>query len=181
MMKRMLGVVSLAIVTCAVCAQVYKWTDSQGVIHFSDRPHSGAETIKNIDIQSYSTPAPSAVPSIKPTEEEPVEKKQEEYTGLTISEPKEQETIRNNQGEVVVIVNVEPELFPDNTLQLIVDGVSKGAPQNKLAFTLSGIYRGTHTVAVQVLDANGKVLKTSPEITFFMQRPRVGMVNNPAR
>ena len=178
-MKRIGVVVSLAFIACVSFAQVYKWTDSQGVIHFSDTPHAGAETINNIQTQGYSSPPiPSSVPSIQNPS---TTKKQETYTKLAITQPADQSTIRNNQGYVVVTIEVEPQLLPGNSIQILFDGKAQGTPQNSLMFQLNGIYRGSHTIAVQILDANGEVLKTSPPVTIFMQRPRVGMVKRPGQ
>jgi hypothetical protein len=178
-MKRIGVVVSLAFIACASFAQVYKWTDSQGVIHFSDTPHSGAETIDTIQTQSYSSPASSS--SVTSIQNSSPIKKQEAYTKLAITQPTDQATIRNNQGYVVVTIEIEPQLLPGNSIQILFDGKAQGTPQSSLMFQLNGIYRGSHTIAVQILDTNGEVLKTSPPVTIFMHRPRVGMVKNPAR
>lgn len=179
-MKRIGIIVSLALITCASFAQVYKWTDTQGVVHFSDTPHPGAESIDNIKTQDYSTPASNQQQSTVPTIKKQVVKPQEEYTKLAITQPSDQETIRNNQGYVVVTTVVEPKLFRGNTIQIIFDGKPQGAPQTSLMFQLNNIYRGTHTIAVQILNEQGEVLQTSSEVTIFMQRPRVGMVKRPA-
>jgi len=172
-MIRGILVVSFMMIVCASYAQIYKWTDSQGVVHFSDTPHTGAEKIDALQAQSYSTPAPSAQPA---AQKHVIKKKQESYIKVAITQPTDQATIRNNQGYVVVTADVEPKLFPGNKAQIVFDDKPQGIPQSNLTFQLNGIYRGSHTIAVQILGANGKVLKTSPSITIFMHRPRVGMV-----
>ncbi len=40
------------------------------------------------------------------------------------------------------------------------------------------MYRGSHTIAVQVVNTEGKVLITSDMVTIYMQQPRVGMGRN---
>ncbi|RUR08274.1 DUF4124 domain-containing protein [Legionella sp. km772] len=178
-MLRQLIAVFLSLITCAVPAQVYKWTDSQGVVHFSDTPHSGAETINNIQTQSYSTPAPTTSATMPAISNEGGKNKKV-YSKIAILQPKDQATIRNNQGYVVVFTEVLPKLFPGNKLQIIFDGKAQGDPQESLMFQLNGIYRGTHTIAVQIVDENGDVIKTSPRVVIYMQRPRVGMVKHQA-
>lgn len=160
-------------IICASYAQIYKWTDSQGVVHFSDTPHTGAQAIDEQQIQNYSPPKPaissqSAMPLTA--------SKEGVYTNLAITQPTDQATIRNSQGYVVVTVNVEPKLFAGDKAQVVFDDKPQGAPQTKLLFQLNGIYRGSHTIAVQIVSADGQVVRTSPSITIFMQRPRVGMV-----
>ncbi len=172
-MLKQLIVVSLSLIICVSYAQVYKWTDSQGVVHFSDTPHVGAETINNIQTQNYSTPPQSTIPKI---EEQP--KKEKIYKNITILQPQDQATIRNNQGYLVVSVEVLPKLFPSDKVQIVFDGKAQGTPQDRLMFQLNGIYRGMHTIAVQIIDSKNEVVKTSSPVTIYMQRPRVGMVKN---
>lgn len=178
-MVRLLLTVILSLIICATQAQIYKWTDSQGIVHFSDTPHPGAETLNNLNLQSYSSPAPSTTSTIPAIEEEQKPKKPI-YTKIAIVQPEDQATIRNNQGYVVVTVQVEPKLFPGHGVQIVFDGKPQGMPQDSLTFQLNGIYRGSHTIAAQIVDAEGQVVKTSPRVVIYMQRPRVGMVRNQA-
>ncbi|HBD7470011.1 TPA: DUF4124 domain-containing protein [Legionella pneumophila] len=167
--------VFLMMVICLSSAQIYKWTDSQGVVHFSDKPHQGAEKIKIPEAQTYTPPANETGGSSEQEQKSVKQEDQEKYTKLEIIQPQNEATIRNNQGYVVVAVQIEPDLSPGNNLQLIFDGAPLGEPQPNLIFQLNGIYRGSHTIAVQVLNDKGDVLKVSDSITIFMHNPRVGM------
>jgi len=175
-----------------VQAEVYKWTDSKGIVHFSDKPHPDAEKIQLPKVQSYSSPSPVAEPADDSVSDETTTNEQDSvksdvpkdtdvtkspaYKNVSIIQPADQETIRNNQGYVSVIVQLEPELKVQDKLQLLFNGVPHGEPQAATVFALTNIDRGSHTISVDVLDAKGKVLKTSNKITIYMQRPRVGMV-----
>ena len=178
-MNKLFLAVALIMMTCTLHAEVYTWTDSQGVVHFSDSPHPGAEKIKIPEDQSFSTPSPSSSSSspkqedVGPTHEE--NNSEKSYTKIAIREPLNQATIRNNQGYVLVSVELEPKLSQGDNLQILFDGAPLGEPQPNTIFELNGIYRGSHTIAVQVLNAHGEVLLISDPITIFMQRPRVGM------
>ena len=98
-------------------------------------------------------------------------------------QPEDQATIRNNQGYLPIIVQTEPELKAGDKVQVIFDGAPLGEPQATTVFALRDITRGSHTLAVKVMNAEGKELNTSESITVFIQRPRVGMVpeTHPAR
>ncbi|WP_133127299.1 DUF4124 domain-containing protein [Legionella nagasakiensis] len=160
-------------------AQIYKWTDSSGNVHFSDKPHPGAEKVELPEVQTFSSPLPSPdSPSLADEATESLT----DYT-ITILAPKDQETIRNNQGYVAVNIQLEPELKTGDKLQMIFDGMPLGEPQATTVFALRDMNRGSHTLAVQVVNEKSKVLKTSDTITIFMHRPRVGMVpqTRPAR
>lgn len=164
--------VFLAFFIITANAQIYKWTDSNGIVHFSDVPHSGAKEIILPNVQS--TPSKASPPPA--SEEAAAEKPVLEYKNIGISQPKAEATIRNNQGFVPVIVETEPELMKGDLLQILFDGQEMGKPQNSKVFALDNVVRGSHTLAVQVMDKDGNILKTSETITIYMQRPRVGMV-----
>lgn len=168
----------LFITVCASYAQIYKWTDGNGVVHFSDTPHSGAEIVTIPDAQAL-TPQANKTPNIESElEKQPAATAEGEhhYSEIEIVDPANEATIRNNQGTVDIHIAVKPKLFTGDNLQLLLDGTAVGAPQNNLSFQLSGIDRGTHAIGVQVIDAEGNVLITSDKVTIYMHRARVGMV-----
>lgn len=45
-----LAIIISAVICSKVSAQVYQWQDEQGVIHFSDKPVSGAEKVRLIEL-----------------------------------------------------------------------------------------------------------------------------------
>ncbi|MGQ3889536.1 DUF4124 domain-containing protein [Legionella sp. CNM-1927-20] len=184
MIKVIISIFSLLLVN-PLCAEIYKWTDSQGVVHFSDEPHPGAEKVvlpptQTAPPSSTNTPTPTNTPTTPASTTNTVNSDsltQPDYT-VTITQPQNDATIRNNQGYVSVAVNVEPEIQKGVMLQLIFDNQPLGEPQASKNFILNNINRGAHTLAVQLIGANGDVLSTSDVVTFYMHRPRVGMVPN---
>ncbi len=155
--------------------QIYKWTDSSGNVHFSDKPNPGAEQIQLPTAQTYSQPTKAEVPAT--TEPPPPDDDANQpYRSVTIVQPEDQSTVRNNQGYLPIIVQLEPDLRKGDTIQLIFDGTPLGEPQVTPLFALRDIDRGTHTIAVKVLGADGKELNASPIITVFMHQARIGMV-----
>ncbi len=177
-MKKFFLGISLILLTCASYAQVYTWTDSQGVVHFSDTPHPGAEKIQIPEPQTFSPSTPTPKQEIAPANHNNMNESEHSYTKVVIREPENQATIRNPQGYAVVSVEVAPQLSEGDKLQLIYDGSPLGDPQPNTVFELNGMYRGSHTIAVQVVNADGKVLITSDTVTIYMQQPRVGMGHN---
>ncbi len=111
--------ISLILLTCASYAQVYTWTDSQGVVHFSDTPHPGAEKIQIPETQTFSPSTPTPKQEIAPANRNNLDDSGHSYTKVAIREPENQATIRNPQGYVVVSVEVEPQLSEGDKLQLI--------------------------------------------------------------
>ena len=45
------------------CADMYKWTDQNGVTHFSDVPPASEKNIETIETPDYPSPSPSTAPS----------------------------------------------------------------------------------------------------------------------
>lgn len=159
-------------------AQIFRWTDANGTVNFSDIPHPGSQ---KIILPKTITTMPPEKKSEKTSEKSSLKADEStiEYEALFISQPANNETIRNNQGLVPVIVDLKPDLAPEHLLQLIFDGKPLGKPQSGLSFALNDVNRGSHTIAVQVIDKEGKALATSDAVTIYMQRPRVGMVQRP--
>ncbi|KTD21269.1 DUF4124 domain-containing protein [Legionella londiniensis] len=172
-MRRLFILISLMIFLPILHAEIYKWTDSEGNVHFSDKPHPGAEKIDLPPVQTFSPPPtpPPAETMVNPE----VAAKTPDYE-IAISQPENDATIRNNQGSVSVALEIQPRLNPGDKVQIVFDGTPIGEPQTATVFQLSDINRGAHTLAAQIVGSDGKVISTSETITIYMHRPRVGMV-----
>lgn len=155
-------------------AQIYKWTDSAGNVHFSDEPRPGAEKVELPEVQTFS--APPLPPTPQPSQSFAGNNAEAiDYT-VNILSPDDQATIRNNDGFVSVMIEVNPKLAANDKLQIVFDGTPLGSPKATTVFALRDINRGSHTIAAQLIDTSGKIVTTSEEVTIYMHRPRVGMV-----
>lgn len=175
-MNKLFAVLSLTLVICASYAQIYKWVDRQGNVHYSDTPHQGAEVINIPEMQSDTKQIPVTTPSSSEEREQQNTIKLKRQYNVTIIQPENGATIRNNQGHVKVIAQVEPNLISDDKLQILYDGTLLGEPQKTLEFEVNDMYRGSHTLEVQIVDNEGNVINNSDPITIYVFRPRVGMV-----
>jgi hypothetical protein len=169
-----LGLTLLVLLSLPLHAQVYRWIDSQGVVHFSDTPHVGADQYHAPKAQSFTSPT---VPSKKQSMQSKPDVHL--YKNVIISEPLNESTLRNNQGSFLVAVELSPALFSGDNLQLLIDGTPYGTPQTEVVFEVDGIHRGAHTLQIQVVNSKGTVLKTSEKITIFMHRPIVNTFFEP--
>ena len=163
-----------ALILCFVgfgYAEVYTWVDEEGATHFSDKPHEGAKTLDVPSTQVFSAPA---------VENSDLQDKQEakntkSYSSLVITDPQDRVTIRNTEGFVALVAKATPNLKTNDYAQLLLDGSPLGETQKSLAFAVRGILRGSHTLAVQIISKDGKVLIASPTITIYMMPPRTNM------
>jgi len=151
---------------------LYKWVDRDGTTHFSDQPHPGAEAIV---VQEIQTVPPLEVPAAarpSPATEA------YSYDSVTFTSPANEETIRDNSGNVSVTVAVTPPLRPDfgHRLTVLMDGGLIGESESIL---LTNVDRGTHSLTATVVDGQGKVL-ASGSSTFHLQRHSV-LNNAPAQ
>ncbi|BCA95306.1 hypothetical protein TUM19329_16670 [Legionella antarctica] len=122
-MTKFFQVAALMMILSPSYAEIYTWIDSQGVVHFSDNPHQGAEKLKLPAGQSYSALSlPSSVPEEDGSATHEANKSSETsdsdkpYTKIAIREPLHGATIRNNQGYILVSVELEPKLSEGDNL-----------------------------------------------------------------
>lgn len=156
----------------AAAATAYKWVDADGVTHYSDRPHPGAERIEPGPAQTYDAkqanpvPRTTAATPAAPAPEAGVPR----YGRCEIAAPRNDEALVNAYS-VSASVRLEPRLRGGDTVTLLLDGRSVQGPGLSTTFTLSPIDRGTHTLAARIADASGRSLCETPSITFHVRQP----------
>jgi len=159
-------------------AVVYKWTDSDGVIHYSDQPVPGAEKIFTA---SGSTPGGS-VSSVRPASPgvpAPNPKKNVapglEYSQFAITSPVPDQTFFGDDV-ISVHLTLEPSLKPDQTVTWHLNGrqLDDQAP-TATQFTLPHLDRGTYAIAATVTDsATGESSSTDSVNFFVLQTSELG-------
>jgi hypothetical protein len=146
---------------------IYSYTDAEGNRVFTDRPTGQAmEEVQlkpSNSMAAQPTPAPRVVQPPKPQEATI------RYQ-LQILSPAADEAIRNNAGSVSVTVQAEPALQPGHAYQVLLDGQPFGTPGEETTFELSNVDRGTHQLAVAVVDAQERVLQQSESLSFHLIR-----------
>lgn len=148
---------------------VYKWVAPDGSVHFSDHPHAGAD---RITLPKWAPPQPRR-PVLSPSPAGPTETPVfYVYNRLTIIKPESGENVRDNQGNVEVTLTVEPNLntTEDHRIQILLDGQVQGTPSPSLEQSLTGVERGRHRVAAQVINERGRILITSRPVNFYLKQ-----------
>jgi hypothetical protein len=176
-MRWMWMVLLLPMSAGAVAGEMWRWVDANGVVHFSDRPHPGAERVELGSAQSYTAPA------IPPPRREQPEQEGEPaslYSRLSIVSPSEGETLWNIGGELNVQIALEPLLASGHQLRIFLDGSQvEGVPQGATQFTIGEVFRGERTLRASIVDAQGRELVSSETVTFFVQQTSVLNPNRP--
>ena len=150
-----------------VSAEVYRTTDENGNVIFTDKPSPGAEEIEIDEVQTVSPPP---VRDFRYTP--PKKKGKSNYKKAEITTPKNDDVITGGTGNVSVSISLEPALQDTDRIVLYMDG-EKQSDSSSTSFELSNLDRGTHTIKVDIINKGGKVLKSSSPVSFTVQRPSV--------
>ncbi len=176
MRRRALTIIltSLVLAPALAATTVYRWVDEQGVVHFSDQPHPGAQKMRVEDAPTFpATPipqTPSAAPAPGPGA--PTE-------SCSIESPGDQQNLMNTY-EVSGSIRMPGQLDQGDRVVLMLDGkVLAGAAELSGAFHIPQIDRGAHTLSAQVVAPGGQVICQTPQITFFVHQPSTQNPQNP--
>ena len=175
MLKRLFLGITALLVTSAVFAQAYRWVDEDGVIHYSDRPHPGAERIQLPSSGRASVTTRTPVPTTRraaPKPESAAEQKAFSYELLEVSAPAPEETLWNIEGVLNVTINLQPALQPGHQVRVHFDGTPRMV--SGTSFQIEEVYRGVHNVQVEILDETGKLMIRSLPNRFYVQAMAIG-------
>jgi len=162
------------VATCAVdAAVIYKWTDADGVVHYSDQAVPGAEKIvtssssssssngigRGAHASSADTPGKKATPA------------RLEYADFAIESPTKEQVFF---GEEIIPVRLrlDPELKPNHTISWYLNGspLTDQAPTSR-SFTLQSLSRGTYQISATVTDTVTGESQNSEGVTFYVRQP----------
>lgn len=156
-------------------AGVYRWVDADGSVVYGDNPpkKSGA---KSVDLpiltvaDGYAPQQPGTTPAaVTPATPPEKENTPAAYSDFKITAPAANEAIRANDGNLSVNISLTPELKNGDGITLYLDSkqVATGAA---LAFPLTGMERGEHTVFAVLNDAKGNIIQNTETVKFNVLR-----------
>lgn len=156
--------------TASVSADAYTWTDENGIVHYSDRPHPGAKRIV-LDQSSKSRSKPTArTPSalqVRATENLPTDTPFS-YDSLDVASPGAEETLWNIGGSLTVSLALSPGLQQGHQVRVYFDG--KPQIVSGTNFQLQNVYRGVHNLQAEVIDETGTLMIRSRPSRFYVQQ-----------
>jgi len=182
-----LGIGSLALSALGghAAERIYKTVDADGNVVFTDVPPKEGERSQAVDVQSTNTfdetagmPAAESQPTQTwRTDAAPEENSDDDadaapryqYTTFMIVSPEDDAPVRENAGNVTVVVAVEPSLRTDDNVRVLLDGQPE-QEGHQLSFELTNVDRGTHAVAAEVVNKQGQVIQASQAVTFHLLR-----------
>ncbi|QJQ94164.1 MULTISPECIES: DUF4124 domain-containing protein [Halomonadaceae] len=181
--------VILVMLICPVVSQatsIYRSTDAQGNVIFSDQPRQGGERIELNPLTVIPTrqpelrPAPAQLQAPAASRQGAVSAPFMPYSSFRIVTPRNEETLQTGHaGNVQVQVGIEPALRDDHQIRLLVnDQVSQSALHSDV-FMLTNLDRGEHILEAELLDGRGQVRHRSAPVTLYVQRASVNLPQNP--
>lgn len=154
-----------------VLSGVYQWVDDQGQVHFSDQPVSGAKEIQLRESTVYTPPSlPDSTAGSPSNDGDNEQGVAGAYDSIAIVSPSPDEPIRSNEGQVNISVELIPGLRAGHKIRVYLDGTQASDDLDSTQISLQEVDRGTHTLGVGVVDANGEELKRSETISFHLLR-----------
>ncbi|EKO3648183.1 DUF4124 domain-containing protein [Vibrio metschnikovii] len=155
---------------------VYVWEDEHGIVHFSDFAQSPHAQLITLSVDDHPAPEPQFSEAIPVDETLPNKASQPSSSqlpalGLQIISPLDQQTIRDNQGRIKVVVELSRPLTTDQHLQLMLNNQVYGAPNTQNYWELKNIDRGEHRLMIQAIE-NGKVIASTVPVTVYLHQAR---------
>lgn len=153
-------------------AEVYRWVDENGVVHYTDKPPApGAEPAKLPKLQKM--PAGSVPEARESSRAETAPEVTAEIPTVKVVSPTVDQTFRGASHQVQVVVSVNPGLAGNQGLIYYLDGQPVNTePTRAQSMIFNEVYRGAHLASVAVV-AGGKELSHSDSVPFYMMPPTV--------
>lgn len=150
-------------------AEVYRWTDEDGIVHYSDQPHPGAEKIY---LAEPNTSRALSAARKRNDETEPADSPEfVKYESIAVTAPVAEETLWNIEGVLTVTLSVSPALQPGHQVRLYFDGTPQMLAGTSVQ--LQEVWRGSHNLQAEIIDATGKLMIRSQPIRFYVQQSTV--------
>jgi hypothetical protein len=158
-------------------AQIYKSTDAQGNITYSDTPPASGPSEQVKLRETNSTPAPEMVESAPIPTDSVAETEDSTNYSVSISSPANETTIPMGPGNISIGASVDPGLSQGSLLQLYVDGSPSGNPQSSSNWALTNVFRGAHDLKVVLVGNKDEQLAESESVRVYVLRPSTNFKN----
>jgi len=173
-----LAILSLcALGSVAVSATTYRWVDAQGVVHYSDTPHPGAQEIQLTGAQTYHGTAPPAAAAPPAADKKA---NVAAYQSCAITQPSPEASLYAPET-VNVSVRSTPALRPGDQIEVQMDGAPLQPTGDGLSFQIPQPERGAHTINAVLRDTDGTVVCNAAPVTFYVQQPSVNSPASPVK
>ena len=188
------ALVMLLVFTPRVFAEVYKTTDENGNVVYTDRqpaPDANPLDLPGLSIISAQKPvAPPVIPGTISASDGPEPEPQQEVTSIrdlrrgyrdfAIVSPAQDQNIWGTGNEASIAWNTRYRLQPGMSVIIYVDGAAL-APTTASATTVGKLYRGEHKVYAELIDARNRRIATTRPVSFHIKQYSVNFPSRQSR
>ena len=159
-------------------AEVFKTVTPDGEVIYSDVKTRGSKQMNVPEPQTY-TPVPVPVPVQAAVSEQ--EADSAIYKSLVIDSPVNEETVRDNQGNIEILISSTPALIRTDGHRIVyyLDGEQHGRRTVDTRKVFTNVDRGEHILTVAIVDTNNAVIIESQPVKVFLHRASVQQRFNP--
>lgn len=148
-------------------AGVYTYIDADGNRVFTDRPPDN-RPVEKVPI-STSNRMEAVRPPLATQRLQPPPAPELRYEVLRILSPTPDTTIRGDTAQLIVTASSEPALHPGHSFRLVMNN-QVVATQRSPVFAISQVDRGTHQVAVEIIDQQERIVERTPSQPVHIKR-----------
>lgn len=172
-MRLFILLLAAALWATAAHAEVYRYTDENGNVVYTDEPR-GEDQAEKITVRKIPIINMPDGPLTEQTLQQR-QKKQEPtaaYQRIAFTEPANDSAFWSGSGNIALTVQAEPPLRPTHQFEVLLDGEPLGRNAAGV-FTVQHIDRGTHTASVRVVNGKNNLVQSGESVTFTVHRPSV--------
>ncbi|MDU0356023.1 DUF4124 domain-containing protein [Paraglaciecola aquimarina] len=158
----------IGLLFCATVAakDVYKTTQPDGTVMYSDMPVTGSTRV------DLSTGNRAVIPALTSdvliiSQQAPLSTNVPVRYQVSIVTPADEQTIRDNSGAVNIRASLSVK--GEGAFQLMLDD-RLHSEQSSPLFSIKNVNRGAHTLQVHFINNSGKILASSPQQVFYLQK-----------
>lgn len=163
MPKFILALICVFISISVIAETVYKKTNPDGSVEFTDQNSIGSEEIK---IRKPMTYSPPRLPSLNL----PTKKLSPTFNYVLIINQPENDMVLVGKINVLVTVSVQPALLSGQGHQIRYELAGQSIVSQNTSETFKNVNRGTHNLTVGIVDKNGEAVSPIASRTFHMKR-----------
>jgi len=178
--------VGLSFSLAAQAQTIYRTTDAQGNVVFTDNPDRGGEQVELAPLtvvpSSGEVRRGEAAPRLEASGAAAATGSPGQpfmpYDSFRILSPSHEQAFPvGAAGNVPVELGIQPELREDHRVRLLVDGQVSQTAMHTNAFMVANMNPGEHVLQAELLDGSGAVRHRSSPVTIYVHR---ASVNRPA-
>lgn len=153
-----------------VAADVYKTVDKDGRVIYTDKPKT--EKAEKLELREINTvPGAQPLPGSSPVDSFQSQPAAINYQ-IGIISPRNDVSIPVGQRDLAIAITLKPALQGGHLLVYFMNGeLLEETTANNII--VKDVPRGTHTLVVEAIDANGRSLGTSAPVIVNVIRPNI--------